>query len=241
MSKQSITKQLKPLVTHLGGLGGTSCEELLRSNNKPYFVGQTFATYKKITNIFMPKKRQSTTAYIDYVSHFSISLEQNKMFRLFLESNVNQSRFSNYKAVRPTRCNQLQLLPEYSVPWPPGHAFISFIPFTHSTKNSRSHPQHSVQTDNMPIWRQKNNQSKGQHLPEKVKQQCNPFPLCYAHLYKNSAICRYISLLFHHCLKLGRKNKSKNHTVKFLCFFRHSLHTKRKLEGGGCLSPAYLD
>lgn len=40
-------------LSHLGGLGGTSCEELLRSNNKPYFVGQTFATYKKMTHRFM--------------------------------------------------------------------------------------------------------------------------------------------------------------------------------------------
>lgn len=31
---------------YLGGPGGTSCEELLRSNNNPYLVGQTFATYQ---------------------------------------------------------------------------------------------------------------------------------------------------------------------------------------------------
>lgn len=103
----------------------------------------------------MTKKTQPSTSYIDYVSHLSISLEQNKMFRLFLESNVNQSRFSNYKAVRPTRYKQLQLLPEYSVPWLNGHTFISLIPFTHSTKNSSSHHQHRVQTDNKPICEQK--------------------------------------------------------------------------------------
>lgn len=57
-------------------------------------------------------------------------------------------------------------------------------------------------------------EKKVKHLPERVKQQCNPFPLCYAHLYTSSAICRCISLLFHHCLKLQNKQK----TVKFSLF-----------------------
>lgn len=73
--------------------------------------------------------------------------------------------------------------------------------FTHA-----SPPWYSVQTDDKPVY-----EKKVKHLPERVKQQCNPFPLCYAHLYTSSAICRCISLLFHHCPKLQNKQK----TVKF--------------------------
>lgn len=79
--------------------------------------------------------------------------------------------------------------------------------FTHA-----SPPRYGVQTDDKPIYEKK--KKKVKHLPERVKQQCNPFPLCYARLYTSSAICRCISLLFHHCLKLQNKQK----TVKFSLF-----------------------
>lgn len=70
-------------------------------------------------------------------------------------------------------------------------------------------------------------ESKVKHLPGRVKQQCNPFHLCYVHSHTSSAICRHISVLFLYCLKLQNKKR----IVRLSLFLDISCAKERTFKG----------